>query len=215
MLLSMSTMPEVAQLVADRDEMRSIAKVITSSTSSTGLEAMLIIARLSVRHVPCQQDAVREGVVPALVQLMQGGSDEERCHAARVLAILGQHASTHQIILDAGAFSASLKILRERGHQRVINNIVPAQLLTTAQPAEVWEAAHAIYNSALAAGLSGAAASSAAAAGVAAAVAEGGRPEQQGPSVPHLTYSSRSSAASAAQKPASAAADSSCGQQLR
>eukprot|EP00878_Enallax_costatus_P033074 GHUV01036458.1.p1 GENE.GHUV01036458.1~~GHUV01036458.1.p1 ORF type:complete len:105 (-),score=30.05 GHUV01036458.1:443-757(-) len=27
MLLSMSTMPEVAQLVADRDEMRSIAKV--------------------------------------------------------------------------------------------------------------------------------------------------------------------------------------------
>lgn len=70
-----------------------------TSSSATRLESMLIAARLCARHTACQQDAVREGAVPVLVAVMNdsSSSDEERCHAARLLAILGQHASTHQV----------------------------------------------------------------------------------------------------------------------
>lgn len=86
---------------------------------------------------------------------------------------------------------ASLRILKELGYQRVISSIAPAQFHLTSQPTGIWEAAHAIYNSAVAAGLSDAAASSAAAAGVAAAVTETGRSA----AVPHVTGSSNSTAA--------------------
>jgi hypothetical protein len=37
------------------------------------LEAMLVLGRLAARNRACQQDAVREGVVPVLVEMMQGG----------------------------------------------------------------------------------------------------------------------------------------------
>eukprot|EP00775_Hariotina_reticulata_P006803 gene6803-7019_t len=75
-----------------------VCQVMTTASSSTiRLEAMLVLARLSSRNVACQQDAVREGVVPVLLDMMRTGSDEERCHSARLLAILGQHESTHQV----------------------------------------------------------------------------------------------------------------------
>lgn len=37
------------------------------------LEAMLVLGRLAARNRACQQDAVREGVVPVLVQMMMDG----------------------------------------------------------------------------------------------------------------------------------------------
>jgi hypothetical protein len=40
------------------------------------LEAMLVLGRLAARNRACQQDAVREGVVPVLVEMMVEG---ERC----------------------------------------------------------------------------------------------------------------------------------------
>jgi hypothetical protein len=43
------------------------------------------------------------------------GSDEERCHACRLLAILGQHETTHQIIMDWGAVPVMLQLLEYRG----------------------------------------------------------------------------------------------------
>jgi hypothetical protein len=68
-----------------------------SAVAGTRLEAMLVLGRLAARCVAVQQDAVREGAVPVLVDMMQQGTDEERCHASRLLALLGQHASTHQV----------------------------------------------------------------------------------------------------------------------
>lgn len=37
------------------------------------LEAMLVLGRLAARNRACQQDAVREGVVPVLVEMMMAG----------------------------------------------------------------------------------------------------------------------------------------------
>lgn len=37
------------------------------------LEAMLVLGRLAARNRACQQDAVREGVVPVLVEMMMDG----------------------------------------------------------------------------------------------------------------------------------------------
>ncbi|WIA40542.1 hypothetical protein OEZ86_013887 [Tetradesmus obliquus] len=90
---------QAQRLVADWDEVASIVQVLCSSSSpATRLEAMLVLGRLAARCVAVQQDAVREGAVPPLVDMMQAGTDEERCHASRLLALLGQHASTHQAV---------------------------------------------------------------------------------------------------------------------
>ncbi len=50
-------------------------QVLTScqSPTATRLEALLVLARLAARRTACQQDAVREGAVPVLVELMRGG----------------------------------------------------------------------------------------------------------------------------------------------
>ncbi|WIA20255.1 hypothetical protein OEZ85_006090 [Tetradesmus obliquus] len=99
MLLSLALLPQAQRLVADRGEVASIVQVLSSSSSpATRLEAMLVLGRLAARCVAVQQDAVREGAVPPLVDMMQAGTDEERCHASRLLALLGQHASTHQAV---------------------------------------------------------------------------------------------------------------------
>ena len=37
------------------------------------LQTMLVLGRLAARNRACQQDAVREGVVPVLVELMVAG----------------------------------------------------------------------------------------------------------------------------------------------
>jgi hypothetical protein len=48
----------------------------TSANPATRLEAMLVLGRLAARCVAVQQDAVREGAVPVLVQLMQQGEHD-------------------------------------------------------------------------------------------------------------------------------------------
>jgi hypothetical protein len=45
-------------------------------------------------------------------------SGDLRAHAGRLLAILAQHASTHQLLLEAGALPFALKVLRECEHWR-------------------------------------------------------------------------------------------------
>lgn len=42
-------------------------------TPAVRLEAMLVLGRLAARNRACQQDAVREGVVPVLVDMMMHG----------------------------------------------------------------------------------------------------------------------------------------------
>jgi len=42
-------------------------------TPAVRLEAMLVLGRLAARNRACQQDAVREGVVPVLVDMMMQG----------------------------------------------------------------------------------------------------------------------------------------------
>lgn len=125
-----------------------------------------------------------------------------------VLIVMSPDAVLLQIILDSGALQAALRILGDRGHQRLYSSILPAHFQPSytpdGRPLEIWEAAQAIYNTAVAAGLSGAAASSAAAAGVAAAVAEGGgRPEQQRTVVQSFINSTSQPQASAAAAAAS------------
>jgi hypothetical protein len=48
----------------------------TTSSSTIRLEAMLVLARLSARNVACQQDAVRDGVVPVLLDMMRTGQHD-------------------------------------------------------------------------------------------------------------------------------------------
>lgn len=45
------------------------------------LEAMLVLGRLAARNRACQQDAVREGVVPVLVEMMQDGAHHALGHS--------------------------------------------------------------------------------------------------------------------------------------
>lgn len=50
------------------------AQVTTAPPSrAVRLEAMLVLGRLAARNRACQQDAVREGVVPVLVEMMMDG----------------------------------------------------------------------------------------------------------------------------------------------
>lgn len=44
------------------------------------LEAMLVLGRLAARNRACQQDAVREGVVPVLVEMMMDGEQQQQTH---------------------------------------------------------------------------------------------------------------------------------------
>jgi hypothetical protein len=45
----------------------------TPPSRAVRLEAMLVLGRLAARNRACQQDAVREGVVPVLVEMMVEG----------------------------------------------------------------------------------------------------------------------------------------------
>jgi hypothetical protein len=60
-----------------------------SAVADTRLEAMLVLGRLAARCVAVQQDAVREGAVPVLVDMMQQGGCRRcmhcACYIARVL----------------------------------------------------------------------------------------------------------------------------------
>ncbi|KAF6258187.1 armadillo-type protein [Scenedesmus sp. NREL 46B-D3] len=170
MLLSLALVPDAQRLVADRNEVQCIVKVLTrSSVPSTRLEAMLVLGRLAARCVAVQQDAVREGAVPVLVGMMQQGTDEERCHASRLLALLGQHASTHQIILQADALPVVMRMVRDRGHRAPPGLQLQPGPAPDGRPLHVWQAAHAAFNAALAEGASSQAASTAAAMAAAAA----------------------------------------------
>lgn len=102
------------------------------------------------------------------------GTDEERCHASRLLALLGQHASTHQVILQAGALPVVLRMLRDRGHRAPPGLTLQPATAPDGKPLAVWQAAHAAYNAALAEGATSEAASTAAAMAASAAAAAGG-----------------------------------------
>lgn len=116
MLLSLALIPAAQQAVADQGEIQQLIQVMMAPPSrAVRLEAMLVLGRLAARNRACQQDAVREGVVPVLVEMMMDGSDEERCHSCRLLAILGQHETTHQMIMDWGAVPVMLQLLRNHG----------------------------------------------------------------------------------------------------
>lgn len=55
---------------------------------------------------------VQEGAAPILVDMIVTGNDDDKSHAARLLAILGQHPSTHESIRLSGALQAVMALIR-------------------------------------------------------------------------------------------------------
>jgi len=47
--------------------------MMSPASRGVRLEAMLVLGRLAARNRACQQDAVREGVVPVLVDMITEG----------------------------------------------------------------------------------------------------------------------------------------------
>lgn len=144
------------------------AAVITPQTSPS----------IPLQHPDSPNSADRAAVVNS--SPLVPGSDEERCHATRLLALLGQHPSTHQVILQSGALPVVLGLLRDRGHTpgaaaaaatgaALGAGLPPPSFGPSGQLLHVWQAAQATYNMAVAAGMSSAAASTAAAVAAAAA----------------------------------------------
>ena len=52
--------------------------LFTPGSRNNRLEMVLVLARLALKHTPCQQDMIREGIAPLLVEMMEGRVPEVR-----------------------------------------------------------------------------------------------------------------------------------------
>eukprot|EP00877_Chromochloris_zofingiensis_P014080 jgi/Chrzof1/8926/Cz03g29120.t1 len=113
LLLEMASTKEVQQALADKGELRHIVQVLSSAINDrVRMHAVLILARLANKNTACQLDIIREGAAPILVDMIVTGNDDDKSHAARLLAILGQHPSTHESIRLSGALQAVMALIR-------------------------------------------------------------------------------------------------------
>lgn len=116
LLLEMASQPMCHTAVADAGHVRHLVAALTHARSEpVRLKAILVMARLAHRSSECQLDAVREGAAAPLVEALAraggGSTSDEAAHAARLLALLAQHESTHQRIMAAGGLRVALALL--------------------------------------------------------------------------------------------------------